>query len=179
MTVGFGVGWQKEEFEQMEVDFHTRGKRTDEMIEVMRKLWAGGVVSHHGRFFNFDQIEMRPVPTQPVPFYCGGKSPVAFRRAAMLCDGYVGPGHSMNEIPGLVAELSALRADSPRAGEPFETIVPILPILPTSIAARTTTSACATWASPPPSCRRSTRAASTATTLRVLDGALHWMKRSG
>jgi probable F420-dependent oxidoreductase len=128
VTVGFGVGWQKEEFEQMGVDFHTRGKRTDEMIEVMRKLWAGGVVSHHGRFFNFDQIEMRPVPTQPVPFYCGGKSPAAFRRAAMLCDGYVGPGHSMNEIPGLVAELSALRADSPRAGDPFETIVPILPI---------------------------------------------------
>jgi alkanesulfonate monooxygenase SsuD/methylene tetrahydromethanopterin reductase-like flavin-dependent oxidoreductase (luciferase family) len=43
------------------------------MIEMMRKLWQGGIVSHHGRFFNFDEIEMRPVPTQPVPFYCGGK----------------------------------------------------------------------------------------------------------
>lgn len=130
VTVGFGVGWQKEEFDAMGVDFHTRGKRTDEMIEVMRKLWAGGVVSHHGQFFDFDDIEMRPVPMQAVPFYCGGKSPAAFRRAAMLCDGYVGPGHSMNEIPGLMAELNALRSNSPRAGEPFETIVPILPIDP-------------------------------------------------
>src|SRR5215469_15419844 len=53
VSVGFGVGWQKEEFDAMGVDFHTRGKRTDEMIEVMRKLWRGGVVSHHGRFFQF------------------------------------------------------------------------------------------------------------------------------
>jgi probable F420-dependent oxidoreductase len=128
VTIGFGVGWQKEEFDAMGVDFHTRGKRTDEMIEVMRKLWYGGVVSHHGSFFDFTDIEMRPVPTQPVPFYCGGKSPAALRRAAVLCDGYVGPGHSMNEIPGLVAELGRLRAEAGRAGEPFETIVPIMPI---------------------------------------------------
>lgn len=128
VTIGFGIGWLKEEFDQMGVDFATRGKRAEEMVEVMRKLWAGGVVSHQGQFFNFDSIEMRPVPTQAVPFYYGGKSRTAFRRAAVLCDGYVGPGHSMNEIPGLIAELTALRADSPRASEPFETIVPILPI---------------------------------------------------
>ena len=48
ITIGFGVGWQKEEFDAMGVDFHTRGRRTDEMIVVMRKLWAGGTVSHHG-----------------------------------------------------------------------------------------------------------------------------------
>ncbi len=129
VTIGFGVGWQKEEFDAMGVDFHTRGKRTDEMIEVMRKLWAaeGGAVSHQGRFFEFDEIEMRPVPTDPIPFYCGGKSPAALKRAATLCQGYMGPGHSMNEVPGLIAELNRLRADSDLAGEPFETIVPVLP----------------------------------------------------
>lgn len=42
VSVGFGVGWQQEEFDAMGVDFHTRGKRTDEMIGVMRKLWQGG-----------------------------------------------------------------------------------------------------------------------------------------
>lgn len=127
VTIGFGVGWQKEEFDAMGVDFHTRGKRTDEMIEVMRKLWAGGVVSHHGRFFDFDEIEMRPVPTEPVPFYCGGKSAAALKRAAFLCDGYVGPGHSMNEIPGLLDELNRLRNEAGRGHLPFETIVPVLP----------------------------------------------------
>jgi probable F420-dependent oxidoreductase len=128
VTIGFGVGWQKEEFDAMGVDFHTRGKRTDEMIEVMRKLWQGGVVSHHGQFFDFTEIEMRPVPTEPVPFYCGGKSPAALRRAATLCEGYVGPGHSLNEVPGLIADLDRLRAEAGRSAEPFETIVPIVPI---------------------------------------------------
>jgi probable F420-dependent oxidoreductase len=126
-TIGFGVGWQKEEFDAMGVDFHTRGKRTDEMIAVMKKLWAGGVVSHQGRFFQFDQIEMRPVPTAPVPLYCGGKSEAALRRAAALCDGYMGPGHSLNEIPGLLADLERYRQEAGRQGEPFETIVPLLP----------------------------------------------------
>lgn len=128
VTIGFGVGWQKEEFDVMGVDFHTRGKRTDEMIAVMRNLWSGGAVSHHGEFFDFTEIEMRPIPTRPIPFYCGGKSPAALRRAATLCDGYVGPGHSMNEVPGLLAELDRLRAEAGRAGEPFESIVPIMPI---------------------------------------------------
>jgi probable F420-dependent oxidoreductase len=128
VTIGFGVGWQKEEFDAMGVDFHTRGKRTDEMIEVMRKLWAGGVVSHHGQFFDFDEIEMRPVPTEPVPFYCGGVSPAALRRAAYLCDGFVGPGCGLNEAPALVADLNRLRQEAGRGHLPFETIVPILPI---------------------------------------------------
>jgi alkanesulfonate monooxygenase SsuD/methylene tetrahydromethanopterin reductase-like flavin-dependent oxidoreductase (luciferase family) len=67
------------------------------------------------------------VPTEPIPFYCGGKSPAAMRRTATLCQGYMGPGHSMNEIPGLLAELNRLRAEAGRENEPFETIVPVLP----------------------------------------------------
>lgn len=130
VTIGFGVGWQKEEFDAMGVDFHTRGKRTDEMIDVMRKLWAGGAVSHHGRFFDFDQIEMRPVPAKPPPFYCGGVSPAALKRAATLCDGYMGPGHSLDAIPHLLADLDRLREEAGRSHLPFETIVPLLPIDP-------------------------------------------------
>jgi probable F420-dependent oxidoreductase len=128
VTIGFGVGWQKEEFDAMGVDFHTRGRRTDEMIEVMNKLWAGGVVSHQGEFFEFEQIEMRPIPTRRVPLYCGGKSLAAFRRAATLCDGYMGPGHSMNEIPELVQTLTRLRQEAGRGDELFDIVVPILPI---------------------------------------------------
>ena len=128
VAVGFGVGWQKEEFEAMGVDFHTRGKRTDEMIEVMRKIWDGGIISHHGRFFNFDQIEVQPVPSQTVPLYCGGISHPALQRAATLCDGYVGPGHRIEDVPALIAELNRLRAEAGRGNLPFETIIPILPI---------------------------------------------------
>jgi probable F420-dependent oxidoreductase len=128
VSVGFGIGWQKEEFDAMGVDFYTRGKRTDEMIEVMRKLWAGGVVSHSGRFFQFDEIEMRPVPTQPLPMWYGGTSAAAMRRATFLCDGYIAPGNTLEQLPALVAELSRLRRDAGREHLPFEIFTHFLPV---------------------------------------------------
>jgi probable F420-dependent oxidoreductase len=130
ISIGFGVGWQKEEFDAMGVDFHTRGRRTDEMIEVIRKLWRGGTVSHHGEFFDFSEIELLPVPTEPVPFYVGGKSPAALRRAATLCDGYIGVPGSVEEVPGVLKELDRLRREAGRDHLPFEVIMPILPLLP-------------------------------------------------
>ncbi|MFP6641279.1 MAG: LLM class flavin-dependent oxidoreductase, partial [Myxococcota bacterium] len=51
VVLGAGAGWMKEEFEALGVDFKTRGRRFNEMIEVMRKLWTGEMVEHHGEFF--------------------------------------------------------------------------------------------------------------------------------
>jgi probable F420-dependent oxidoreductase len=132
ISIGFGVGWIKEEFDAMGVDFHTRGKRTDEMIEVLRKLWGGEGrwVSHQGRFFQFPEIEIVPAPSRPVPIYCGGTSAPALRRAATLCDGYIGPGHTAEEVPGVLAHLQRLRAEAGRDHLPFETILPIKPMSP-------------------------------------------------
>lgn len=127
VTIGFGVGWLKEEFDAMGVDFHTRGRRTDEMIEVMHKLWRGGVVSHHGEFFDFTEITLGPALDRPVPLYCGGSSPAALRRTAYLCDGWIGHGHTLDEVPGLLGELERLRREAGRDHLPFETIVPIKP----------------------------------------------------
>ena len=53
MVLGVGVGWMAEEFVLTGQRFTNRGKRTDEMIEVLRKLWSGGMVEHHGEFYDF------------------------------------------------------------------------------------------------------------------------------
>ena len=82
VVCGVSVGWIREEYQLAGVDFGTRGKRMDELIEVMRKLWSGREVSHHGRFFNFDHAIMCPPPPSPVPIWCGGGSPAALARAA-------------------------------------------------------------------------------------------------
>lgn len=71
---------------------------------------------------------MRPVPTRPIPFYCGGKSPAALRRAAQLCDGYIGPGHTVEEAPALLAELRRLREEAGRTDQPFEVILIVMPV---------------------------------------------------
>ena len=60
-----GVGWSKDEFELLGQDFHTRGKRTDEMVEVMKLLWTGEYVEYHGKYYDFGRIEMNPPPTKP------------------------------------------------------------------------------------------------------------------
>ena len=126
VALGCGAGWIREEFDQLGVEFSTRGKRFDEMIGVLRALWRGGMVEHHGRFFDFDRIQMSPAPRAPVPIYVGGLAPAALRRAAVLGDGWIGTGQDPAELPALLARLRALRAEAGRSREPFETICPLI-----------------------------------------------------
>ena len=92
LRLGIGVGWCKEEFDQTGQDFATRGKRLDEMIVALRALWRGGWVEFHGDFYDVPECQMEPAPTEPVPIIGGGHSPVALRRTADLCDGWIAAG---------------------------------------------------------------------------------------
>jgi len=86
--LGTGVGWLKEEFETMGQDFHTRGKRMDEMLTIVRDFWDDGYAEFKGEFFNFPRSGMFPVPERPIPIWIGGHSMPAARRAAHF-DGYM------------------------------------------------------------------------------------------
>ena len=120
--LGIGAGWMAEEFELLEQSFARRGARMDEMVEVLRTLWSGGMVEHHGEFYDFEPVEMRPVPPAPVPIYVGGHSPAAFRRAARIGDGWLGVQYTP-EV--LVEHCRTLRLERERAGtldRPFEIV---------------------------------------------------------
>ena len=106
LRLGIGVGWSKEEFDLTGQDFANRGKRLDEMIVALRALWSGGWVEFHGDFYDVPECQMEPAPTEPVPFICGGHSPVALRRTAELCDGWIAAGaYSEEEAWIHLAEL--------------------------------------------------------------------------
>lgn len=90
VALGVGVGWMREEFDLTGQAFGTRGRRLDEMIDVMRALWAGDWTEYHGRHYDFTGVRMLPAPASPVPLWCGGYSRPALRRAAALCDGWIG-----------------------------------------------------------------------------------------
>jgi probable F420-dependent oxidoreductase len=124
-ALGCGAGWMKEEFTQLGVDFHTRGRRYDESIEVLRKVWAGGMVEHHGRFFDFEPLRMEPVPPAPLPIWIGGASRAALQRAARLGDGWIGAGEEPGAVPGFLSQLSDMRREYGRSQEPFDAIVPL------------------------------------------------------
>jgi probable F420-dependent oxidoreductase len=125
VLVGAGAGWMKEEFDVLGVDFKTRGKRFNEMIEVMRKLWQGGEVEHHGECFDFPSISQNPAPTKPIPIAIGGASKAALRRAATLGDGWCGAGNTPDEAEEILRTLATLRKEAGREAEHFEAIVPL------------------------------------------------------
>jgi len=125
VILGAGAGWMREEFEALGVDFASRGRRFDEMIEVMRKVWSGGLVEHHGEFFDFAPLAQNPAPARPIPIGIGGASKAALRRAARLGDGWLGAGNTPDEAEEILRTLDRLRAEAGRAEEPFESIVPL------------------------------------------------------
>jgi probable F420-dependent oxidoreductase len=126
VTLGVGIGWQKEEFDLVGEDFQHRGKRCDEMIEVLRLLWKGGTVEYHGKFYDLEPLAMSPAPTQPVPVYISGYSEAALRRAARLGDGLnlapLAPDapYSLEDLPRLIQRVRDLRREAGRDGLPFE-----------------------------------------------------------
>ncbi len=123
--LGVGAGWMKEEFDQLGVDFRTRGSRVDESIAVLRKVWAGGMVEHHGRFFDFPRLQMSPRPSKPVPIYVGGASKIALRRAARSGEGWLGNGSDLAEASRILGEIARLRREAGRERLPFEAVVPL------------------------------------------------------
>ncbi len=122
VALGMGVGWMQEEFELLGQDFRRRGRRTDEMIEVMRKLWTGEMVEHHGRFYDFDPVRMLPAPQAPIPLYVGGLSEPALRRAARLGDGWLSDVHPARELAEIAERLRGYRREYGRSEEPFQIV---------------------------------------------------------
>ena len=83
VSLGVAAGWCEDEFVQTGQDFTTRGKRLDELLEVLPQLFTGELVEHHGRFYDFDKLSISPVPSKPVPVIVGGNSPAAMPRAGL------------------------------------------------------------------------------------------------
>ena len=120
VAMGIGMGWMAEEFEVLEQSFRGRGARADEMIEVLRKLWAGGWVEHHGTHYDLPRLEMTPAAGD-VPIFVGGISEPALRRAARN-DGWVSDLQTTDELAGFCETLRRYREELGRADEPFAVV---------------------------------------------------------
>ena len=122
--VEFGVGasWLEEEWVAAELDFHRRGRRVDEAIEVCQRLWSEDQVSHHGEFFSFDGVVFEPKPVQQPwpPILIGGESTAALRRGATLGNGWIGMGHDFESGARQVEQLRTLLTDAGRDPHDFE-----------------------------------------------------------
>ncbi|MCX6399741.1 MAG: TIGR03619 family F420-dependent LLM class oxidoreductase [Propionibacteriales bacterium] len=125
VALGVGVGWCREEFDLLEQDFGTRGRRTDEALDLMKELWAPGWTEFAGEFYSCDRLVMRPEPPGPVPVWVGGLSDVALRRAARH-DGWIGDMATVDEAVAVAGQLRALRVEAGRDPDETFEVVPAL-----------------------------------------------------
>ena len=89
LRLGVGVGWNYVEYQALGQDFHTRGARQEEQIELLRRLFTEPVVDFAGRFDRVDRAALVPKPTRPIPIWLGGSGDAAFERAARVADGFI------------------------------------------------------------------------------------------
>lgn len=110
VIVGLGVGWMKEEFDNLGTPaFAERGRVTDEYIRAFRELWTSDSPTFSGQFCNFSNIVFLPKPVQKptIPIWIGGYSKQAIRRAARLGDGW----HPIGGVPTIPLEPDDVRKD--------------------------------------------------------------------
>lgn len=123
LELGIGVGWCEEEFTLMGQRFDRRGKRTDEMLELMRALWQPGWTEFDGEFYKTPRLEMEPTPPH-IPIYVGGLSDIALRRAARN-DGWIGDLITTDRAIASVERLRELRAEKGLTMDDFTVLTPL------------------------------------------------------
>lgn len=123
VELGIGVGWCREEFALMGERFEARGKRTDEMIGLMRALWSPGWTEFEGEFYTAPRLEMQPTPP-PIPVYVGGLSEIALRRAARN-DGWIGDLINTQRALDAIGRLREMRAENGLSMDDFTVLTPL------------------------------------------------------
>jgi alkanesulfonate monooxygenase SsuD/methylene tetrahydromethanopterin reductase-like flavin-dependent oxidoreductase (luciferase family) len=120
LAFGVGISPWPEDFAITGVPLAGRGKRMDEMIEIIRGLETGDFFEFHGEHFDFQSIKMSPAPTRRIPILIGGHAEPALRRAARHGDGWMHAGGDAETLQGLLTRLAELRRECGREQEPFE-----------------------------------------------------------
>ena len=114
---GVGLGWNAVEYEALGKDFSNRGRRIEEQVTLMRRLWTEQSVIFEGDYERVNSAGLAPLPVQrPIPVWFGAQSPRAYERVGRLADGWfpqVPPGPKLDQARGLVAAAAATAGRDP------------------------------------------------------------------
>ncbi len=103
LRLGIGIGWNAVEFEALGENFHTRGARYEEQIQVLRALWTKELVTFKGKWHTITDAGINPLPVQrPIPLWLGGRVEKAIRRAARVGDGWFAVSRAGDDRAALV-----------------------------------------------------------------------------
>jgi probable F420-dependent oxidoreductase len=117
--LGVGLGWNAVEYAALGQSFHTRGRRLNEQIPLLRRLWTERVVTHLGEFDTITGAGLSPLPVQrPIPVWIGGESRPAYERIGRLADGWFPqflPGQMLDEARSIIRDAAVAAGREPDA----------------------------------------------------------------
>jgi probable F420-dependent oxidoreductase len=119
LTLGVGLSPWPDDYEAVDVPWARRGKRLDEMIDIIRGLGSGDYFAYQGEVFQVPSIQICPVASQPVPILIGGHSEPAMRRAVQKGDGWIHAGGNTDELETLLTRIAVLRREFGKENQPF------------------------------------------------------------
>lgn len=130
LLIGWGLGTYQHEFDAIANGEPDRRELLPEQIDIMRRLWTGEQIDYHGKFYDFTDVQIAPVPAEPVSTWYCGTSLAAVRRAVEYCDGWLPGRMPRQQFADRIARMQRL-ADE--AGKP----VPDAGVIPWISPART------------------------------------------
>jgi probable F420-dependent oxidoreductase len=117
--LGVGLGWNRVEYEALGKDFASRGRRAEEQVDLLRRLWTERSVTFRGTDEQVTGAGIAPPPVQrPIPVWFGAQSPAAYRRTGRLADGWfpqVPPGPKLDAARAVVEQAAAAAGRDPAA----------------------------------------------------------------
>jgi probable F420-dependent oxidoreductase len=117
--LGVGLGWNRVEYDALGKDFTSRGRRADEQVQLLRRLWTEESISFDGADEHVTGAGIAPLPVQrPIPVWFGAQSPAAYKRAGRLGDGWfpqVRPGPDLDTARGIVEQAAIAAGRDPAA----------------------------------------------------------------
>jgi probable F420-dependent oxidoreductase len=106
LRLGIGIGWNEVEYIALNEDFHTRGKRLEEQVEVLNALWTEPLVNFEGKYHTIPDAGLNPLPVQrPIPLWFGGQAEAMLRRCAKYGAGWMPNYRSVKDAAPALAIL--------------------------------------------------------------------------
>jgi probable F420-dependent oxidoreductase len=113
--LGVGIGWNPVEYESLDENFRNRGRRIEEQVEVLRRLWTEPVVELKGKWHTIDRAGLNPLPVQrPIPVWFGGSAEPALQRLARMADGWMPNRKPPEGWPAVVERVRGYVRDARR-----------------------------------------------------------------
>ena len=108
LVLGVGNGWNPVEYEALGQDFHTRGRRLEEQVQLLRALWEQPVVNFEGRFHRITHAGINPRPNRRIPIWMGGMAGRVLQRIGKYADGWA-PRLLYDDLERAEADMSRRR----------------------------------------------------------------------